>query len=144
MATNIKIPICSSNEHTGGIQYRGIETNDWCIVTRAPCISTGSILPMRIIVEDQIGITDRGTVTGGTSIGLPIDACFQMGADFDGDAITVIPVHSDRGVLECMNWKHTSWRSMEDTQDSQHHSRIPLGHLIPREAMFPENSADFI
>ena len=43
--------------------------------------------------SEECGNRDNGTVATGTSIGLPIMLCKQIGADFDGYTVTIISVH---------------------------------------------------
>lgn len=73
-----------------------------------PC-TTGSIVPVRALIGRDIGTASEGTVTSGTAIGLSIALCKQMGADVDGNTVTVIPVHGHGSITACRSWPSTGW-----------------------------------
>jgi hypothetical protein len=106
IANNLSVPSIGSG---GAIVYSRLNSGDWALVVRHPCISLRSQQPMRVLVKDV------------KCIGFPVWFCKQYNADFDGDEVHIFPLTSKVALMECGLWKHNVEGSLESLDTMVNH-----------------------
>lgn len=105
VAENCKVPYWNTLDKNTGlfesheVRYSGIRTGDVGLMIRYPTLSSGSAIPVNIVV----GGTDD-------SMGFSLELTRSYNADYDGDECVVCIVRTVEGVRECKSILHSSTR----------------------------------
>jgi len=110
VAKNCKVPVLVGESY----HVKSLEDCTFGILVRQPCMWSGGIQPVRIVVTDK----DRevGSWDTNSSMRIPISMCGPYGADFDGDEMTLFGVYSTKAQEECATflWDHSRWTPYSD------------------------------
>ena len=96
VADNCKVPYWNSFDdvlkvwRTHEVRYSKIVTGDVGVMIRYPTLSSGSAIPVNIVVEQ-----------GGSAMGFSLELTRSYNADYDGDECVVCIVRTPEGVSEC-------------------------------------------
>jgi hypothetical protein len=88
-------------------KYRTLKDGDYGLLVRQPCLWSGGLQPVRIVITDDVLIDIGNDQMWNTNctIKLPPGMCDPYGADFDGDEMTLFPVTRASSLEECKSFK---------------------------------------